>query len=203
MSGIILELEKQQWTRSISSPLYGPLTAIAGDRAKQVKYKQTELFQMGMCCEENPKGDVQRKTVRGGQKKCLSGGGASEILGRAFRRIVGNIWWRWIRSLGDIPLFIIYPKSLRCCKLGSNIFLSIDLHCGPLDLILEQIWWSCAKCPICWSIFPCTLATLANENPLGMLDTQYLVLHSKRFWIDFEKRVLNSEGGILKVFVFY
>lgn len=46
---------------------------------------------MGMCCEENPKGDVQRKSVRGGQKKCLSGGGASEILGRAFRRIVGNI----------------------------------------------------------------------------------------------------------------
>lgn len=67
------------------------LWEIARDRAKQVKYKQTELFQMVMFCEENPKGDVQRKTVWGGQRKRLSGDDAPEILGRAFQRVVENI----------------------------------------------------------------------------------------------------------------
>lgn len=44
-----------------------------------------------MCCEENPKGDGQRKAVKDGQRKRLSEGDASEILGRAFQRVIGNI----------------------------------------------------------------------------------------------------------------
>ena len=73
--------------------------------------------------------------------------------------------------------------------------LSIGLYCGPLDMILEQIWWSCTKVPICWYIFTCVLATWVIKNSLGLLDTQFI-----QFWIYLSFfRILNwfwKTGGV-------
>ena len=83
-------------------------------------------------------------------------------------------------------------EALRYTEPGSNVFLTIGLYCGPLDLILEQIWWSCTKIPICWYIFTCILATWVIKKFPGTIRYPiYLVLNLPLILQDFELILKN------------